>query len=291
MNTMENWIIDFESTIRLSCFIGLFILMALLEMLFPRRQHNQSNANSNSHYKNTTTSIRGMRWLNNLSLAFTASILTRIVLPISLVSFAIYCQTSAFGLFNQEFFTSTNSIFIFIFSLVLFDFIIYWQHRIFHYVPLLWRLHKVHHSDQAFDVTTGVRFHPLEILLSIVIKFSVVFIFGLTAESIIAFEVILNALALFNHSNFKIPLTVDYYLRKFIVTPDMHRVHHSQIPKETNSNFGFNISLWDRLFGSYIDQPSLGHDGIEIGLREYKEAEQSKGLLTLLIMPFMRSKK
>jgi sterol desaturase/sphingolipid hydroxylase (fatty acid hydroxylase superfamily) len=288
---MENWIIDYESVIRLSCFIGIFLLMALLEMKFPRRQHNKKNDNSNNHPQNVTKSFLGMRWLSNLSLAFTASILTRMVLPISLVSFAFYCETSGFGLFNQDFFLSSHGSIIFMFSLILFDFIIYWQHRVFHYVPLLWRLHKVHHSDQNFDVTTGIRFHPLEIILSIAIKFSVVFIFGLTAESIIAFEVILNGLALFNHSNFKVPVTIDHYLRKLIVTPDMHRVHHSQIPRETNSNFGFNISLWDRLFGSYQDQPSLGHDGIEIGLKEYKEAEQSKGLLTLLIMPFKRSKK
>lgn len=289
---MENWIIDYESVIRLSCFIGIFLLMAILEVQFPRRQHNKNNAeNSNQHHQSMSKSLLGMRWLNNLSLAFTASILTRIVLPISLVSFAFYCETSGYGLFNQDLFLPLHGSIIFVFSLILFDFIIYWQHRVFHYVPLLWRLHKVHHSDQKFDVTTGIRFHPLEILLSIAIKFSVVFIFGLTAESIIAFEVILNGLALFNHSNFKIPVNIDHHLRKLIVTPDMHRVHHSQIPKETNSNFGFNISLWDRLFNSYQDQPSLGHDGVEIGLKEYKDAEQSKGLLTLLIMPFKRPKK
>ena len=277
---MDNWIIDYETAIRLSFFFGILILMAILQTLFPRRKRARSSNNSTSSF----------RWLNNLSLAFLASIFTRIVLPISLVSFAFYCQESDWGLFNQAFFKSINSMVIFIFSLVLFDLIIYWQHRIFHYIPLLWRLHKVHHSDQHFDVTTGIRFHPLEILLSIAIKFAVVLIFGLTAESIIVFEVILNGLALFNHSNFKIPLTVDYYLRKFIVTPDMHRVHHSQIPKETNSNFGFNISLWDRLFGSYRDQPSLGHDGIEIGLKEFKGTEQPNELSTLLMMPFSSKK-
>lgn len=274
---MENWLINYEASIRLGCFMGLFILMALLEMQFPRRQH-------------TTKRVWGMRWLNNLSLAFIASIVSRIMLPISLAGFAFYCQQAGWGLFNQVFFQPLNNILIFIFSLILFDFIIYWQHRIFHYIPFLWRLHKVHHSDQNFDTTTGIRFHPLEILFSIAIKFTVVVIFGLSAESIIAFEVILNGLALFNHSNFKIPLTMDYYLRKLIVTPDMHRVHHSQIPKETNSNFGFNISFWDRLFGSYIAQPSLGHDNIEIGLKEYKDTEQPNKLFTLLIMPFKSSK-
>jgi sterol desaturase/sphingolipid hydroxylase (fatty acid hydroxylase superfamily) len=278
---LDNLIIDYESAIRLGFFLGILLLMATLETVFPRR------AKIKSHHP----SLRQSRGLSNFSLAFVASILTRIMLPIGLVGFAFYCQQSGWGLFNQALLSPINSAVIFIVSLVLFDFIIYWQHRIFHYVPVLWRLHKVHHSDQEFDVTTGIRFHPFEILLSIAIKFAVVVIFGLTPESIIAFEVILNGLAMFNHSNFKIPLTVDYYLRKLIVTPDMHRVHHSQIPTETNSNFGFNISLWDRLFGSYQDQPSLGHEGIEIGLREYKGTEQPNKLLTLLVMPFKTSKK
>lgn len=289
---MEHWIIDNEPALRLGFFIGIFLLMATLEMLYPRKRNflKPKNRTFNSHgvSQNNTESIRGFRWFNNLSLSFSASILMRLILPLGLVGFSLYCQAIGLGLFNLDFFNQINSIFIFIFSLILFDCIIYWQHRIFHYVPFLWRLHKVHHSDQAFDVTTGIRFHPLEILLSIGIKFLVVLIFGLTAESIIAFEVILNGLALFNHSNFKIPLTVDYYLRKFIVTPDMHRVHHSQIPTETDSNFGFNISLWDRLFGSYQDQPSLGHDGIEIGLKEYKDTEQPKKLSNLLLMPFKK---
>ncbi len=275
---MESWIIDHAPAIRLSCFFGLFILMAILEAKLPRRAHDLKR-------------VRGMRWLNNISLALIASVVTRLILPISLVSFAIVCQNSAWGLFNQAFFLNVNSLTIFIVSLILFDCIIYWQHRIFHYAPFLWRLHKIHHSDPSFDVTTGIRFHPLEILLSIAIKFSVVFTFGLSAESIIVFEVLLNALALFNHSNVKIPPGLDYYLRKLIVTPDMHRVHHSQIPSETNSNFGFNISLWDRLFGSYQDQPSLGHDGIEIGLKDYNNSDQAKHLPSLLLMPFKASDK
>jgi sterol desaturase/sphingolipid hydroxylase (fatty acid hydroxylase superfamily) len=275
---MESWIIDHAPAIRLSCFFGLLILMAILEAKLPRRAHDLKQ-------------VRGVRWLNNISLALIASVITRLILPISLVSFALVCQDSAWGLFNQAFFLNFNSLIIFIISLILFDCIIYWQHRIFHYVPFLWRLHKVHHSDQSFDVTTGIRFHPLEILLSIAIKFSVVFIFGLSAESIIVFEVLLNALALFNHSNVKIPLGIDYYLRKLVVTPDMHRVHHSQIPSETNSNFGFNISLWDRVFGSYQDQPSLGHDDIEIGLKEYDNSDQPKQLSSLLLMPFKASGK
>jgi sterol desaturase/sphingolipid hydroxylase (fatty acid hydroxylase superfamily) len=275
---MDHWIFEYESAIRLGCFFGIFALMALLETRFPRLPY-------------TIKKVRSIRWFNNISLAVIASIFTRILLPISLISFAVYCQTSALGLFNQRSFAQSNSVFIFIISLILFDFIIYWQHRMFHKIPLLWRLHKVHHSDKSFDVSTGIRFHPLEILLSIAIKFSVVGIFGLTPESIIAFEVLLNALALFNHSNVKIPVTLDYYLRKLVVTPDMHRVHHSQIPKETNSNFGFNISLWDRLFGSYQDQPSLGHENIEIGLKDYIDSDEPNKLTKMLSMPFRAAKK
>jgi len=208
----------------------------------------------------------------------------------SLVSFAYYCQQSGWGLFNQSIFSHISHLAIFVVSLVLFDFVIYWQHRIFHLIPFLWSFHKVHHSDQQIDVTTGIRFHPIEILLSIAIKFIIVFIFGLSASSIIAFEVILNALALFNHSNVKIPIRLDAIIRKLIVTPDMHRVHHSTNRKEFNSNFGFNISLWDRVFGSYQDQPSLGHDNIEIGLKDYNNSDQPRHLAGLLIMPFQSSK-
>lgn len=280
---MDHWILGYESAIRLSCFFGIFTLMALLEFRFPRLPYD-------------TNKVRGMRWINNLSLAIIASILTRIILPISLISFALYCQNVDWGLFNQDFFLQSlfpqsSRVVIFITSLILFDFIIYWQHRIFHHIPFLWRLHKVHHSDKEFDVTTGIRFHPLEIICSIAIKFSVVLLFGLSPESIIAFEVMLNALALFNHSNVKIPIAIDYYLRKFIVTPDMHRVHHSQIPMETNSNFGFNISLWDRVFGSYQDQPRLGHENIDLGLKEYIDSEEPKHLTKMLTMPFKPSKK
>ena len=275
---MEHWILGHESSIRLSFFFGLFVLMAVLETQSPRRQL-------------ANKPVRSGRWSHNISLSFLASVLTRILLPISLVSFAIDCQVSGVGLLNLAVFDDTSGLLLFVISLVLFDLIIYWQHRIFHFVPVLWRLHKVHHSDQYLDVTTGIRFHPLEILASIAIKFFVVFIFGLSAESIIAFEVMLNGLALFNHSNVKIPLSIDHHLRKFIVTPDMHRVHHSQIPSETNSNFGFNISLWDHLFGSYQDQPRLGHEGIEIGLKEFNTSRKPMLFLKLLVMPFHTSKK
>lgn len=271
---MDLWIFNNETAIRLSCFLGIFFLMAILEIKYPRRQYNLKQ-------------IRGIRWLNNIVLAATSSILSRLILPLGLISFAIQCQTSTWGLFNQDFSVSLNYTFVFIISLIIFDFIIYWQHRLFHKIPLLWRLHKVHHCDQTFDVTTGIRFHPLEILLSIGIKFLAVFIFGFSPISIIVFEILLNAVALFNHSNVKIPLSIDHFVRRLIVTPDMHRVHHSQIPSEFNSNFGFNISLWDRIFHSYKGQPMKGHQAIQIGLKEFRINNAANRLLPLLIMPFI----
>jgi sterol desaturase/sphingolipid hydroxylase (fatty acid hydroxylase superfamily) len=273
---MGDWMIDYESTIRLTCFLTLFIVLAIVEVFAPRIQQGNNKAGT----------VRMLRWSNNFSLIILASVLAKLILPMSLASFALYCQHVSWGLFNQSFFAQASSGLIFIFSLLLFDFIIYWQHRIFHRVPLLWRLHKVHHSDQAFDVSTGIRFHPLEILLSIAIKFCVVLTFGLPASSIIVFEVILNALALFNHSNITIPF--DRHIRKLIVTPDMHRVHHSQISTELNSNFGFNLSLWDRIFYSYIDQPSKGHKNIDIGLREFSNIKDPNNLVLLLKIPFNR---
>lgn len=266
--------IDYELTIRLTCFLTLFIVLAIVEVFAPRIQQGNHKAGT----------VRMLRWSNNFSLIILASVLAKLILPMSLAAFALYCQHVSWGLFNQSFFAQTSSGLIFIFSLLLFDFIIYWQHRIFHRVPLLWRLHKVHHSDQAFDVSTGIRFHPLEILLSIAIKFCVILTFGLPASSIIVFEVILNALALFNHSNITIPF--DRHIRKLVVTPDMHRVHHSQISTELNSNFGFNLSLWDRIFNSYQDQPRLGHLHIKIGLSQYQNSDQPKRLSKLLTMPF-----
>ncbi len=274
---MNTWILSHEPLLRLCFFLGIFFIMANLELIVPRRQP-----------QNNTLGIKRLnRWFNNLSLITLSSLIAKIVLPIGLASFAIYCQQSEWGLFNQDIISSNISYAaLFIFSLLIFDFIIYWQHRIFHKVQWLWRLHQVHHSDTAFDVTTGIRFHPIEILLSIAIKFAVVLIFGFSAESIIVFEILLNALALFNHSNVQIPLTIDKQVRKIIVTPDMHRVHHSTIPKEHNSNFGFNISLWDRLFSSYQDQPELGHKNIEIGLNAFTDSDKPNRLIQLLLMPF-----
>lgn len=274
---MDTWLLSNESQLRLGIFLGILILMASLEGFLPRRRvHN-----------NVFGKLRLHRWFNNLSLITLSSLLVKILLPLSLVNFAMLCQESDWGLLNQgelsELLPVVASI---IASLFLFDLIIYWQHRVFHQVPWLWKLHQVHHSDIAIDVTTGIRFHPIEILLSVGIKFAAIFLFGFSAVSVILFEILLNALALFNHSNVRIPPPLDKIIRLFIVTPDMHRVHHSCELDEHNRNFGFNISMWDRIFGSYQDQPNLGHDNMKIGLKKFAASDQPSRLSKLLMMPF-----
>ena len=170
-------------------------------------------------------------------------------------------------------------------SVVLLDFAIYLQHVLFHAVPALWRLHRVQHADQAIDVTTGLRFHPVEILLSMGIKLAVVAALGPPAAAMLIFEVLLNGTAMFNHSNIRLPESVDRVLRLFVVTPDMHRVHHSVIPEETDSNFGFNLPWWDRLLGTYIAQPSKGHDGMTIGIEQFRRLRE-QWLDKMLTQPF-----
>ena len=266
---LENWLIQYQSPLRLGFFVGLFTLIALWEWLKPRRGQNAK---------------RVSRWANNLSLVVVATLLVRLVVPMGLAVMALHGQESAWGLFNYL----TLSLWLeVVLALVLLDLAIYWQHRIFHQVPVLWRLHRVHHSDQAFDVSTAVRFHPLEILLSIFIKGLLVIILGIPATAIIIFEVILNGVALFNHGNIRLPKGLDAIIRTLVVTPDMHRIHHSDIPVETNSNYGFNLSIWDKMFGSHTAQPQKGHQGINIGLKEFSTQQQANGFRVLLKMPFI----
>ncbi len=277
---MDTWLLTFETTLRLGIFLTLLILMASLEIRFPRRSPLALHAG-----KSTLISR-----FNNLGLAASSTLIMKLLLPLSLASFALYCQNNQWGLLNQP---RINALALpgfltLLTSLLIFDLIIYWQHRLFHKIPIFWQLHKVHHSDINLDVSTGIRFHPIEILLSQLIKFSVIFIFGFSITSVIVFEILLNALALFNHSNVRLPLRLDFWLRKIIVTPDMHRVHHSKIWQEHNSNFGFNISLWDKVFHSYQDQPKLGHQHIDIGLPQYNDSDTPLRFSQLLIMPFKK---
>ena len=241
--------------------------MALLEGWVPRRP---------------LTTSKAVRWFNNLGIVTVSTLIVRILFPLMPVGFALMASEKGWGLLNNlplPFWLAVLA------GVVIFDFFIYLQHVVFHFMPTLWRLHMVHHSDLDFDLTTGIRFHPVEIVLSMIIKLGIVYLFGPPALSVLIFEVILNSTAMFSHSNFKLPPALDRFLRLVIVTPDMHRVHHSVIIRERNSNFGFNLSCWDRLLGTYRDQPEKGHEGMVIGLANFRAAEKL-GLPRLLAMPF-----
>nr|WP_274612481.1 MULTISPECIES: sterol desaturase family protein [Vibrio] len=255
------------SWIRLGFFLGVLLLCALWENKLPRK---------------TLTASRGFRWVNNLSLVAVNSLIVALVMPIAAFQAAIIAQEQQWGLFNLLSLPAWLNVLL---AVILLDFVIYVQHVVFHYVKPLWKLHRMHHADLDIDVTTGARFHPIEIIISMGVKIATVFIFGVSPIAIVVFEIVLNASAMFNHSNAKLALSADQKLRNVIVTPDMHRVHHSVIAKETNSNFGFFLSVWDRLFGTYRAQPELGHDDVVIGIPEIRnEAEQR--LDKLLTQPF-----
>lgn len=267
--SFEEFILQNESTIRLSVFIGMLVIMGLWEWLAPRRAPKLS---------------RLLRWSNNLGLVFLNSFILRILFPAAAVGMAVFTTEHSWGLFNVIDLPPLLEILIAIIAL---DFIIYLQHVLVHAVPLLWRLHRVHHADLDYDVTTGIRFHPIEIILSMLIKFAAIACLGPAVIAVIIFEVILNGMAMFNHGNVGLPAALDRLLRFFIVTPDMHRVHHSIEDDETNSNFGFNLSIWDRLFGTYREQPRLGHEQMQIGIRQFTTPRQTNWLSGILMMPFI----
>lgn len=247
---------DAEDLTRLSAFAVVFAAVALWEFAAPRR--------SNAH-------ARRRRWPNNLVVAALNVVLVRVLLPGSAVALAIVGTDHGWGLFNNWSLASWAAI---AGSVVLLDLAIYLQHVILHAVPALWRLHRVHHSDLDFDVTTGVRFHPGEILLSMLIKFTAVAALGAPAAAVLIFEVLLNATSMFNHGNVRFPARVDRYVRWIFVTPEMHRVHHSIVIEETNSNFGFSLSWWDRLRGTYRDQPAAGHERMTIGIDQFRDPRE-----------------
>jgi sterol desaturase/sphingolipid hydroxylase (fatty acid hydroxylase superfamily) len=224
------------------------------------------------------------RWASNLGIVFLNSAVLRLIFPVAAVGFALLCQNRGWGFFNQHDLPTWLAVLA---SVVILDFAIYLQHVLFHAVPMLWRLHRMHHADLDFDVTTGARFHPIEILLSMLIKLAAIMVLGPPAVAVMIFEVILNASAMFNHSNIHLPDAVDRRLRTLLVTPDMHRVHHSIEDHEANSNFGFNLSLWDRLFGTYKAQPDAGHEGMTIGIRDYREPKLVTDLPGMLVLPFL----
>jgi len=255
-----------ESLIRLAAFIGVLAVMALWQALLPRRELSQG-------YR---------RWPANLGIVVLDSLIVRLLFPAGAIGVALWAQQQGFGLLNMVSLTPALSITL---AVVLLDLAIYLQHLLFHAVPTLWRLHMVHHADRDIDVTTGLRFHPIEIVLSMLIKMGVVALLGAPALAVVIFEVILNAMAMFNHANVRLPLPLDTILRTLLVTPDMHRVHHSVIRRETNSNYGFNLSIWDRIFATYRAQPAAGHSGMTIGLSQFQHAP-AHTLSWMLRLPF-----
>ena len=257
-----------EKAIRMGVFFGILGLMALWEILAPRRALTVSKA---------------VRWVNNLGIVFFNSFLVWLIFPVLAVGMASFASNQGWGIFN---YFELPFWFVVIASVVIMDFVIYLQHVMVHAVPALWRLHRVHHADLDFDVTTGARFHPLEIILSMLIKFATIAVLGPPVLAVVIFEVVLNGTAMFNHSNVRLPLGIDRVLRWLVVTPDMHRVHHSVEDDEANSNFGFNLPWWDRLFGTYRDQPRAGHEGMTIGIHKYREVKQVAWLPGMLLLPF-----
>ncbi len=228
---------------------------------------------------------KAKRWISNLLIVFIDSAIIRLLFPTAAVGVALYAQQNNIGLFNHI--SYLNYWLAVIASVVILDLTIYLQHVLFHAIPLFWRVHRMHHIDLDFDVTTGVRFHPVEITLSMLIKFCVIILVGAPALGVMIFEIILNATSMFNHGNVRMPFRLDKIIRLIIVTPDMHRVHHSDIPNETNSNFGFNFSIWDRIFGTYSSQPRLGHEKMTIGIKEIREFKYCINLLGMLWVPFL----
>lgn len=263
---MGTSVIDHELIIRLGFFLGIFMIMAIWEIISPCR---------------ALTTSKSDRWLNNITLVFLNSILLRAIFPAAAIGMTLMATDRQWGLLNN---TELPAWLAVIVAVIMLDLVIYLQHVMFHAIPVLWRLHMVHHTDLDIDVTTGNRFHPLEIILSILIKMAAITAIGPPVVAVIIFEVILNATSMFNHSNVKLPGHIDCGLRLFIVTPDMHRVHHSVIKQETNSNYGFSLPWWDRLFGTYRDQPAAGHTAMTIGLNQYRNPQQLT-LPRLLVLP------
>ena len=245
-----------EPILRLGCFFGVLVLMTLWEVLTPRRPQ----------------SIRRLlRWPNNLGLVVLNTLLVRLLFPLAGVGMAFHAQTMGWGLFNI---VAPSAWLAIAGAVLLLDLTIYGQHVMLHAVPLLWRLHRMHHADLEFDVTTGLRFHPGEIVVSMLIKLAAVLVLGAAPTAVLIFEVMLNATSMFNHGNVRLPTRLDRVLRLFVVTPDMHRVHHSIDRRETDSNFGFNVPWWDRLFGTYRAQPALGHDRMTLGIDRFREPRE-----------------
>ena len=258
-----------EGSLRLGIALALFAILALTEAMKPRRERNQT---------------RKQRWTTNLAIIVLDSLLVRLLFPAAAVGVALWAQAGGYGLFNVLDVPLWAAVLL---SSMVLDFSVWASHVASHKVPLFWRFHRMHHADRDIDVTTGVRFHPLEIIASMAWKAAVVVALGAPPEAVIVFEIVLNGTAMFNHSNWKLPLALDRTLRIVLVTPDMHRVHHSAKGDETDSNYGFNLPWWDRMFGTYIDQPEAGHDGMTIGLNRWQD-ERPGRIGWSLAVPFRK---
>lgn len=263
---MDAFLLANEPLIRLAGFAGIFAFMALWEMAAPRRPQQVA---------------RLRRWPNNLGIVLLNTLLARLLFAGATIGLALHAGAQGWGLFNM---LQVPYWLAFAASVLILDLAIYGQHVMFHHVPVLWRLHRMHHADLEFDVTTGLRFHPVEILLSLLIKLAVIAVLGPPAAAVLVFEVLLNGTAMFNHSNVRLPLALDRFLRLILVTPDMHRVHHSIHRDETDSNFGFNLPWWDRLFRTYKAQPRDGHDGMTIGINAFRDPAELR-LDRMLLQP------
>ncbi len=264
----KQFILTNEPVIRSCFFFGILGVMAFWEYIAPRRKLTVSKV---------------VRWSNNLAIVFLNNFVVRLVFPVVAVGVASFADQNGWGILNYvelPFWLAA------IISIIAMDFVIYLQHVLVHAIPSLWRLHRVHHADLDFDVTTGARFHPLEIILSMLIKFATIIVLGPPVIAVILFEIILNMTAMFNHSNVKLPIAFDKILRLFLVTPDMHRVHHSVEDDEANSNFGFSLPWWDRVFGTYRAQPRQGHEGMVIGIHKIRDIKQVSWLPGMLMLPF-----
>lgn len=266
------WLLDHEVAVRLGCFISIFTLMAVWEGIAPCRERRYS---------------RLYRWANNVGLVVLNSVILRVLFPLAAVGIAHQVAQKGWGLFNLVELPYWLEV---VLAVMLLDLLIYGQHVVFHQVPLLWRLHQVHHADPDYDVTTGARFHPIEIILSMLIKMLAIILLGPAAVAVLIFEVLLNGSAMFNHSNVQLPPCLDRWIRRIFVTPDMHRVHHSQLRSETDSNYGFALSVWDRIFSTYTPEPALGQLGVKIGLPSLDDPKEICRLDGLLILPFKQKR-
>ena len=262
-----------EPVIRFTAFTAIFLTMAIFELVSPRLERDEMRG-----------AMKGKRWFTNLSMVVLSSLAVRVVFPLAAVGTATWASANGYGLLPA---LGISPLLAGLVAFLVLDFAVWFEHLLSHKIPILWRIHRMHHADTGFDLTTALRFHPLEILLSMFWKAAIVVALGAPPVAVLVFEIVLNGAAMFNHANVKLPLALDRLLRLAIVTPDMHRVHHSVVRAETDSNYGFNLSIWDRLFRTYVSQPAAGYDGLKIGLETWRD-ERPASLWWSLKLPFVR---